>query len=250
MKRQENDTIQDDNNSKKQKLQNRSFFEDLANEILYEIFEYLDIYHVYQGFFNLNKRFENLFINSNLPIQINISTISKSNFEGYHKNVILPNKHRINFLRISNPFTVDIVLSPPPIISEFLQLETLILDNINAKYLNKILKYSIVLPKLHSLIINSIDFIQNPTSFFIRLFSLPKLKYCKIQFQTKHYLELIFISTDLFSPIEHFVINSHFRLGSFNNLLSYLPEIRHLSIDCLDGSRYKDVELTPIVLKH
>jgi hypothetical protein len=46
------------------------------------------------------------------------------------------------------------------------------------------------------------------------------------------------------------VINSHFRFGSLNNLLSYLPQLHRLSIDYLDGSYYKDVELTPIVLKY
>ena len=63
-----------------QTKQSRTVLEDLANEIIYEIFDYLDIYHVYQGFSNLNKRFRNLLEDSNLPIQINISTMTKSNF--------------------------------------------------------------------------------------------------------------------------------------------------------------------------
>ena len=86
--------------------------------------------------------------------------MSKSNFERYYKNIILPNKHRINFLRLSNPFTVDIVFSPPRIISQFIQLETLILDNINEKYFNNISTDLIFLPKLHSLILNFADYIQ------------------------------------------------------------------------------------------
>jgi hypothetical protein len=84
--------------------------------------------------------------------------MSKSSFEHYNKNIILPNKHRINILRLSNPFTVDIVFSPPRIISKFLRLEKLILDNIDAKYLNNILNQSI---------------------------HLPKLKYCKLTYQAK-----------------------------------------------------------------
>ncbi len=71
----------------------RSLFEHLANEILYEVFEYLDFYHVYDGFFDLNKRFRHLLLNSTLPIQINTPTVSKSNFERYYERIIIPNKH-------------------------------------------------------------------------------------------------------------------------------------------------------------
>jgi len=108
----------------------------------------MDIYHVCEGFFNLNTRFKNLLMHSNVPIQINISTMSKSNFEWYYKNIILPNIHRINILRLSNPLTVSIVFSQPWLISKFLQLETLILDNINAQYFNNTFDHLIILPQL------------------------------------------------------------------------------------------------------
>ncbi|CAF5114007.1 unnamed protein product [Rotaria sp. Silwood1] len=146
-------------------------YEDLANQVFYEIFEYMDIYHIYEGFFNLNTPFKNSLMHSNVPIQINISTVSQSNFEWYYKNIIVLNIHRINILRLSNPFTVDDV-----------QL-------------------------------------------------LPK-------------------STDKFSPIECLVINNRFRFPSFNNLLSYLHELRHLSIIYLNGFDLKDMEFHSLVLKN
>ncbi|CAF3427233.1 unnamed protein product [Rotaria sp. Silwood1] len=144
-------------------------YEDLANQVFYEIFEYMDIYHIYEGFFNLNTPFKNSLMHSNVPIQINISTVSQSNFEWYYKNIIVLNIHRINILRLSNPFTVDDV-----------QL-------------------------------------------------LPK-------------------STDKFSPIECLVINNRFRFPSFNNLLSYLHELRHLSIIYLNGFDLKDMEFHSLEL--
>ncbi|CAF1416698.1 unnamed protein product [Rotaria sordida] len=111
----------------------KSFFEDLPNEILYEIFEYLDLYHVYDVFFDLNQRFQTLFLNSTIPIKINIPTVFKSNVEGYYEKMIIRNKHRINILRLLNPFIVDIIFSTPHIISKFIRLEILILDNIHTK---------------------------------------------------------------------------------------------------------------------
>jgi len=86
----------------------RSRFEYLPNEIVYEIFKYLDTYHVYEGFFNLTKRFKNLFY-SNLPFKVNISIMSKQKFQYYHKNLIIPSRHRINILRLSNPFPTNII---------------------------------------------------------------------------------------------------------------------------------------------
>ncbi|CAF1130619.1 unnamed protein product, partial [Rotaria sordida] len=95
-KRQRNNIFNDDSINKKRTLfdkiitinRNKSLFEDLANEILYEIFEYLDIYYVYKGFINLNKRFQNLLFHSTLLIKINISTMPKSKFHHYHINIL------------------------------------------------------------------------------------------------------------------------------------------------------------------
>jgi hypothetical protein len=229
--------------------------ENLPNEILYEIFEYLDIYHVYDGFFNLNKRFKNLSINSTLPIQINISTMTKTNFQRYYKKIILPNRHRINILRLSNPFTVDAVFSPSRFITQFVQLETLILDNINNKSFNNISDYFIFLPKLHSLTIHFAEYIECPSIPFGRIFSISKLKYCKITYQTKDQYQIwpIYFSKYDRSPIEYLVINTRFPFESFADLLSCLPRLRHLSINCLVNSGYMetdmDKEVRPIVLK-
>ncbi len=57
MKRQFDDTIDENNNKKKPKFYYyRSLFEDLPNEIFYQIFEYLDVYDIYYGFYYLNHR--------------------------------------------------------------------------------------------------------------------------------------------------------------------------------------------------
>ncbi|CAF4361989.1 unnamed protein product, partial [Adineta steineri] len=110
-------------------------FENLSNELMYEIFELLDFHHVYKAFYSLNARFYNLIFNSTIPIEVNLSSISKSTFQRYNKDIILPNKHRIHSLHLSNPCLYDDISSPIHILSQFLHLKTLSLNNIASKYL-------------------------------------------------------------------------------------------------------------------
>jgi len=181
--------------------------------------------------------------------------MTKTNFQHYYIKIILPNKHRINILRLSNPFTVDIVFSPPRLITQFSQLEILVLDNINAKYFDNISTYLIFLPKLHSLVVNFAEYIEYPSIHFGQIFGLPKLKYCKLTYREKDIYRAspIHFSQYDHSPIEYLVLNTRFPFESFDDLLSCLPKIRHLSINCLVNSRYMEMnmeeELPPIVLK-
>jgi hypothetical protein len=143
-------------------------------------------YYIFRAIFFAENAFRYYFfrsIDTIPPLQVNVPTMSKSNFENFHKDIILPNKHRINYLRLSNPFTVDIIFSPPSLICDYIQLEKLIFDNINSKYLNNILKHLIHLPKLHSLILSPVDYIQNPSVLFVHILRLTKLKYCKITYR-------------------------------------------------------------------
>ncbi|CAF1529622.1 unnamed protein product, partial [Rotaria sordida] len=118
-----------------------TYLEDLPNELFYEIFNYLDVYHIYQSFYNLNKHLQNLVVNSNFPLKIHLSSISKSNFEDYNRNMIIPNQHRIKLLSLSNPFMIEIMFYPLKLISNFIHLEKLILNWITLEYLIDILKH-------------------------------------------------------------------------------------------------------------
>ncbi|CAF4929017.1 unnamed protein product, partial [Rotaria sp. Silwood1] len=222
---QYNNLVQNSTSNKKQKFEdqitvinlNKYLFEDLANEILYEIFEYLDPYDIYKGFYNLSKRFQNLTINSNFLTKINISTISKLNFEDYYQNIIIPNRHRIKLLRLTNSFMVDIIF-------------------FTTTYFTKVFRYLIKLSKLHSLTISLIGYNQSLDVIFSNIFHLQKLKYCKIEYEIKNLedkpVQLYFTHRD-FSPIECLIINGRFPFHRFSNLLWHLPQLQHLSINCL-----------------
>ncbi|CAF3395084.1 unnamed protein product [Rotaria sp. Silwood2] len=224
MERPENDSVYVYNNNKKQKIQNeliinKSRFENLANETVYEIFQYFD------KSFNSNK---------------------------YHNNVKIKfYLYRINYLRLSNPFTVDIIFSSSRILWDYIQLQTLIFDNIDAQHLNNIFKHSVYLSKLHLLVFSLVDYVQDPDILFHHIFRLSKLKYCKIIYQTIYDQQLIPIySTDFtLSPIEYFVLNNCFLIVSLCNLLLSLPKLRYLSIDYLVVFNYLDIDQDSIALE-
>ncbi|CAF1102934.1 unnamed protein product [Rotaria sordida] len=213
----------------------KSFFEDLANEILYEIFEYLDLYHVYDVFFYLNQRFQTLLLNSTIPIKINIPTVFKSNVEGYYEKMIIRNKHRINIIRLSNPFIVDIIFSPTHVISKFSCLEILILDNIHTKNLHEIFLELMCLPNLHSMVLHPAEYVQSSIDIFSEIFLLSTLKYFKLTYQMRIYEDSLSSYSWQYghSTIEHLTINTCFPDSLLIDLLVCFPNLRRLSINYL-----------------
>jgi hypothetical protein len=204
-------------------------FEDLSNEIFYEIYEYLDFYDISTAFSKLNSRFHNLIDCSTLPIKINISSMSKSTYQLYYTQIIIPYQHRINALRITNLFIFDLPSSPLHLLSQFLRLQTLVLENIESRHLENLLIHLLSLPYLFSLMIISIDHLQHTNRFYHQLFSLPVLKYCKVSFKEYYDSRPLEITNNQYSSIVHFVVNNSLSINDLNALLSYLPQLRRLS---------------------
>jgi len=170
-------------------------FEDFPNEVIYEIFEYLDASHIYQGFSNLNIRFQNLFKYLNVRIKINYSIFSKSTFQNYYTDFIRPIKHRIKTLHVSDPITIEYIFPITENIIIYSQLQTLFLNNIESEYLENLLNHLVVLPNLSSLTIH-VGHGTNKINIYTLIFQLPVLKYCKLSFEDHTPLGPLPISTN------------------------------------------------------
>jgi hypothetical protein len=224
--------------------------EDLSNELIYEIFEFLDLNHAFESFYDLNKRFQNLFVHSNLPIKINISSISKSAFHHYLTDIIIPHTDRIQSFRLSNSFAGDMSLLLNPIMTNLIRLETLIINNIESNYIEQVVNQLSSLPVLSSLTITSSDNIKNQNDIYQKIFRLSQLKYCQLSIPTLRRLIPLSIAKNEFSPIEHLVINNRVSLGQLNNLFSYVPKLRRLSLGYLDGYRASRTYTSSIALHY
>jgi hypothetical protein len=221
---------------KRKKIDGNVYFEDLSNDILYEIFEYLDYFHVYQAFFDLNIRYRKLLIDFNLPIKINISSISKSAFQNYYTHIILPRQHRIFSLSITNLLSFDLDISLHLNLSRFNRLEILILENIDSNQLKTVLQDIASLSHLSSLAIIPIDYVENVNDIFLQIFRLSTLKYCKVSFANNQTQpdRLLPFATHEYSSIEQLVIKHTISINNLHRLLSYIPQLRRLSLDCIN----------------
>ncbi|CAF1565185.1 unnamed protein product, partial [Adineta steineri] len=260
IKCQRTNNMNNHDNNKKQKIQvetNRcsleqlvTCFEDLPNELIDEIFELLDFHYVYSAFYSLNTRFHNLIVKSTLPIEVNLSSISKSTFQRFNKDIILSNKHRIHSLHLSNPCLYDDISSPTHIISDFLHLETLSLNNMESQYLEHLLATLVSLPCLSSLSIISTGYMQNKTSIYCHVVRLLALKYCSLSLKGPYYNELLSPTIDEYSPIEYLIISHNISIDELHNLLSYVPKLRRLCVSRVVGTSRKYIKTSPFVLPY
>ena len=197
----------------------------------------MDYFHVYQVFSNLNQRFYNLVNKSNFPIKINLLSMSKSLLKRCNEDIIKPNIHRIMSFRLSNIFMYDYILLSIPELSKFQQLQTLILYNIESKYIENLLNQLRSLSLLSSLVISSMDEVKNKNIICRSIFSLPALKYCKISFLRWDSENPFSICTNECSSIEYLVITNFVYSNQLHNLLSYVPQLRHLSLHAFEQIR-------------
>jgi len=218
---------------------------------MYEVFEFLDFDHIYKAFFDLNIRFQNLLTHSHLPININLSLKSKTSFESYYKNILVPFQHQIKSLYLSNPFITErIFLSSIDTPLAFARVEKLTLHNIVSIVLEQLLTHFISLSYLFSLDIICRDIVKDERNLYRQIFRLPVLKYCKLL--CKHYVShgSLPVSTNEYSPIEYLVIKHQLKFHEVNALLSYVPRLHRLSLDCKSGSSDHKTVSSSIVLNH
>ncbi|CAF5001166.1 unnamed protein product, partial [Rotaria sp. Silwood1] len=223
-------------------------FEDLPNEIIYEIFEYLDFYDIDQAFSKLKFRYYSLLNNSTYHIKINVSSMSKSTFASYCKDIIIPYEDRIYSINLSNLFIYDLCSSPFHSLSQFLRLEILILQNIESNYLENLLPHLSSLLNLSSLIIMTIGYFHNVNKLYHTVFRLTALKYFKVSVNEHYVNEILSITKNHYSSLEHFVVDSHYQIDDLSILLSYVPKLRRLSFKKLSESYYLQMHMQPIIL--
>ncbi|CAF4460078.1 unnamed protein product [Rotaria sp. Silwood2] len=90
------------------------------------------------------------------------------------------------------------------------------------------------------------DMVDHPNDFYLQIFRLPVLKYCKLSFGKNYQLESIPMATNQYSSIEHLIIRCSIQLNVLYRFLSYDPQLCRLSCQSFVG--YGDASTDIIIL--
>ncbi|CAF0979013.1 unnamed protein product [Adineta steineri] len=224
--------------------------EDLSNELIIEVFDYLDGCDLYKAFSKLNKRFQDILSCPYIRPKINIVNSSKRDILFDYTKIILPNKHQIVSICILNPLAIDLFSQTMKFDLSFHRLESVVLYGLKASDLVALLLTLISIPQLSLLIITLTDInIKDFSNAYRLIFSLPALKYNKLHFigpTPSLYLTNINIRP---STITHLNIDHACYLNDVVHMLSYTPYLRRIVFGKLMQS-YRNIEKITLSLPY
>jgi hypothetical protein len=213
-------------------------FEDMPNELIYEIFDYLTAGDAFEAFSGLNSRLEYLLTRSSLPLKVDFLHISKPEFHYRCKQIITSYMHRIISFRFPNQMSMNL-FNTLFSFKSFNRLQSVILNKMIIKNILSILVDLASLSQLFSLTIVTIDHSNEDKRMCQLIFHLPVLKYCKISFDdSRKDFPLPITDEKLLqnSSIQYLIINGLYNIDGLIPILSNMPKLRHLSCNSLWGS--------------
>lgn len=222
--------------------------EDFSNEILYEIFEYIEYYDLFNAFSKLNNRFETLLNYPFLSLKFNVNSETMSEVKEYCRRYMTPNKHRIVSLYLNDRLWMDTSSSSHIIDSSFDHLQSLVFNRVQHHQFVSLLPILTSLPRLLSITVHFNDNIVNLTEIYRLIFLLPFL--AKLELSAKGYSLTMSLPINTFeqhSHIQRLIINHACNLTELIILLSYTPLLTHLT--CMELSKQNQHMIEIISIK-
>ncbi|CAF1491711.1 unnamed protein product [Rotaria sordida] len=211
--------------------------ENLSNELFYEIFDYLDGCDLFKAFSNLNIRFEALLTSLFLLLKIDLRFHPEVIRRYRSTCIVVPNKHRIISLSLTNFYLYNSTFTRFNIDSSFSRLESLVLDNMKSNELIPLLINLISLPRLFSLTIYYDDDLKDLSNIYQIIFNLPMLNYYKLSFSSlESFIPISRATNDQFSSIKYLVIDHCCTLDELINIISYTPQLCRLTCEEVNES--------------
>lgn len=230
-------------------------FESLPNEIIFDIFDYLNGTDVFHAFYDLKFRFNDLLHKQYRTFHFNLDSISKHQFD------ILCHKHfpiiinQIKTLNLSNgnrtPQQIDLFLSHILSLNRFTYLRSLSLSYLYTyETIMKIIDQCHQLCNLNHLKFNSCSFTVKQMyyrSIMNNIWSLPKLIHCELDIIVERELRFC-LPTKISLSLERLSFSKcEASLAHINQLYKNTPNLKYLSIFIVNsGSKYQESRLSTI----
>ncbi|CAF1450374.1 unnamed protein product [Adineta ricciae] len=210
-------------------------FENLSNEIYYEIFDYLDGCSIHKAFSNLNRRFQQLLTSPVYNLKISIEDNSTTSVEYFCTNVILPNKHRIISIHLWNTYSIQHFFQHCSIDLSFFRLRSIILYDINSLQLQAVLASLTFLPSIRAFTCSINDNHSQINDIYHLIFQMPSLKYLSLSIPTDDQVNVL-KPCDIVeqpSPIETMIISHKCTIPILTSILRCTPYIKCLTCQML-----------------
>ncbi len=226
----------------------------LPNELFFDLFEYFQILHIFQIFFQLNLRFHTLVLQYCRKCHLDFQSISKTDFDLICTTYLPSFADRIQSLHLSDndqtPEQINLFLSYGFQLDHFLHLQTLTLSHLHSSsILERLLIECSHLSSLKHLIVLHCHMSINRNHadrLFNQIWSLPNLIYSSIDinFANRNYFSRPIVRSTSLRSIS--IPNISCYLSELIHLFQYTPNLQDLTIDFID---YVDnIEMTlPIV---
>lgn len=218
-------------------------FEDLSNELIYEIFHYMDYIDIHVSFSQLNKRYLALVKHYPTPT-INFNRSMRDDvFEPLCHSMIVAHQHRIRSMQFPSFRNVDLFISTYCVDGSFPCLQSLTLPEIEPNNILTVLTHLQTLPSLSRLSLK-IDLIvtKSPpdmTIVYQMLLDFKSLKSLTVStIGSFHYDYLDLFTTSILnqqpSNLEYLVIGHLISISVLISIVTYTPKLRYLCLAELD----------------
>jgi hypothetical protein len=228
----------------------KSSFENLSNEIFYEICDYLDGIDIYNAFSNLNHAFEQLLNSSFLLFKIKLYSYSDELNMNAFKQILLNHKHQIFYMNVWPPLQDHNYLSSFTYDSSLSRLESLIFEYGDLESLISLLINLASLPRLFSLSISVKKIYEDLNDIYRFIFALPSLKCNKLSICMDKTHAFPAAINQQSNTIKYLAINHS---CTFNELLTIISNTPHVCrLECLETSTDDSTvsTISPVVLSN
>jgi hypothetical protein len=227
-------------------------FEELPNELLLSLFQFLNTINLFHAFNGLNSRFNNLLFSYDQKYHLDFRSISKHDFEIVCQDYLPYMMGQIISLHLSDedetPMLSNLFLSHGFTLNQFNYLQILSLHHINSP--NRI--YQMISQCRHLKHLTHLSLIQchfwyQETDFqyvINYIWSLTRLTHCTLDYNLPGHQLLTKISIHSPSIKSLSMKNIHCDMNTLSHLFEFTPNLQQLDTTIFCGSRDEQLSIT------